>query len=287
MDKEQIEKTQEEFDKKMYELQRDKIGECLWNWYARYNQLKREKKDFPTERFKKSCGNIRVEGKWASDYATGMEDLRYDYHKFRTEASQNYEFKEKIFASKNYLSYKVALPFLLTFFFIFNFLFNVELIKGNSMYPTINNGDIMLVQHSGYKVERGYIIVAKTDIDVEVVKRVVGVGGDVIDRVGNTFYVNGTPTTNWRMDNTVIGDLQYPLTIPEGKYFVVGDNANASTDSRVAMFGLISEDKIKGAKIGYLHHIHKKNIDDGFFKSLFKYIYNREKYRNQGFFVET
>lgn len=79
-----------------------------------------------------------------------------------------------------------------------------------------------------------------------IIKRVIGIPGDTIDIKDGHVYVNGN-----RLDEAYVRgqtferlDLSYPITIPENKYFVLGDNRERSLDSRD--LGLISYDQIKG-----------------------------------------
>ncbi len=290
MDKKEQMQKQWEFDRRAFELQRDKVGLHLLKNREKFISLKREKKDFPVEAFMKECRAIDdcKNGYASLNYNHEMDKLIHQYRDFRTEASEDYVFTERIFASESFFTMKVLVPLVLFILLIFGVIFNVTFVKGNSMYPAINSGDIMLVQHIGYKVDRGEIIVAKTDNGETIVKRVVAVGGDTVDRIGYTFYVNEKEVPQYgREANATYGDLQYPLQVPEGKYFVMGDNINKSTDSRFAMVRLIAEEKVIGTKIGYIHHIYKRNEDDGLLRSMFDYALHRKEYNLSGYFKNT
>ncbi len=119
-------------------------------------------------------------------------------------------------------------------------------VDGASMNPTLINNEVILLKKYDKKIKRFDIIVLKYEDD-KLVKRVIGLPGDHIKYVDNQLFVNDklvkedflTMETN-DFDLELLG---YE-TIPEGYYFVMGDNRTNSTDSRV--IGLISKDQIIG-----------------------------------------
>ena len=136
---------------------------------------------------------------------------------------------------------------------IFAFFVRLIDVRGTSMNPTLNNGDKMLVSGLFYSPKAGDVVVFKKDeYDPEraLVKRVIATEGQVIniDFDNGTVYVDGEaiqedyimePTTN-KID--FIG----PQTVPEGCVFVMGDNRNASTDSRKTEIGMVDSRLILG-----------------------------------------
>ena len=136
---------------------------------------------------------------------------------------------------------------------IFAFFVRLIDVRGTSMNPTLNNGDKMLVSGLFYSPKAGDVVVFKKDeYDPEraLVKRVIATEGQVIniDFGNGIVYVDGEaiqedyimePTTN-KID--FIG----PQTVPEGCVFVMGDNRNASTDSRKTEIGMVDSRLILG-----------------------------------------
>ena len=86
-----------------------------------------------------------------------------------------------------------------------------------------------------------------------IVKRIIATGGDTvdIDPVTGDVSVNGEVLDEPYINETIdvlehMGDLTYPQTVPEGCVFVMGDNRNASTDSRDSRLGMVDERYILG-----------------------------------------
>lgn len=84
--------------------------------------------------------------------------------------------------------------------------------------------------------------------NIRLVKRVVGVPGDEVDIRDGKVYVNGEPLDEpYVIGQTLKRDLSFPATVPDGKYFVLGDNREASRDSR--NFGFIDKDQVEGKAV--------------------------------------
>lgn len=134
------------------------------------------------------------------------------------------------------------------------FVFNLSTVKGQSMEPTLEDGEWLFINKIGYLVgapKRGDIVILK-DPDGQLgfrqylVKRIVGLPGDTVEVNGQKLYINGKPLTE-PYTNVEIQDGNYgPEKVPPGHYFVMGDNRHqwASTDSRT--FHSVSEKLIKG-----------------------------------------
>jgi signal peptidase I len=118
-------------------------------------------------------------------------------------------------------------------------------VQGDSMTPTLNDKEILLLKKYDTKYERFDIVVFKTD-DSKLVKRVIGLPGEHIKYVDNKLYVNNKIVEDAIEGETEDFDLNYIGydRIPEGYYFVLGDNRGNSTDSR--LIGLISKKSMLG-----------------------------------------
>lgn len=139
--------------------------------------------------------------------------------------------------------------------FIFIFIVRIVSVSGQSMLPTLEDGDRLIISKLFYTPEyKDVIVLTKTDYMSEpMVKRVIATEGQTVDidfSNGNVFidgnlieekYINEPTLTQY--------DVSFPQTVPEGHVFVMGDNRNHSSDSRVSGIGMISEDLILGEVI--------------------------------------
>jgi signal peptidase I len=145
------------------------------------------------------------------------------------------------------------------------FLFQAFYIPSESMKPTLNVGDRVLVNKLSYRVHdvnRGDIVVFETPPKAEdangkikdLVKRVVGLPGETVETHNGIVFVNGRQLDEPYLRNGVktcalnstpgtCGDVP-TTTIPSDDVFVMGDNRTASKDSRA--FGAITESSIVG-----------------------------------------
>ena len=120
-------------------------------------------------------------------------------------------------------------------------------ISGDSMSPTYQNGEIVVLFKSG-DFERGDVIGFYYQGKI-LLKRVIGVPGDtvVMDGEGNV-YVNAELLEEDYVSEKSLGDcdLEFPYVVPEQSYFVLGDRRSNSVDSRNSVIGCVPKDQIIG-----------------------------------------
>lgn len=121
-------------------------------------------------------------------------------------------------------------------------------IYGNSMSPTLNEGDIVVsVKKSEYEVGE---VLAFYYSNKVLVKRVVATEFDIVNiEKDGTITVNDKPVEELSYIKKHYGEannLEYPYQVPENSYFVVGDQRETSVDSRNSNIGCISNDDIVG-----------------------------------------
>ncbi|HEY4553874.1 MAG TPA: signal peptidase I [Bacillaceae bacterium] len=136
------------------------------------------------------------------------------------------------------------------------FLFSPYIVEGISMEPTLHNHERLFVNIAAIKmgeVKRGDIVIIKGE-NLNYVKRVIGLPGDVIEMRNDHLIVNGiTLQEPYLAENKKAADSKGwpltedfgPLTVPSGEYFVMGDNRQRSMDSRNGL-GLIKEESLIG-----------------------------------------
>ena len=132
------------------------------------------------------------------------------------------------------------------------FLFQAFFIPSESMEATLRVDDRVLVNKLSYRfgdVERGEIVVFRRPDDQpgefrDLIKRVIGLPGESIEARDNTIVIDGQVLIEpYLTPGEVIGDFG-PIDIPEGEYFVMGDNRDNSGDSRV--FGTVDQERFIG-----------------------------------------
>lgn len=150
---------------------------------------------------------------------------------------------------------------------IHNFVAIPIVVKGVSMMPTLQGGDRLIANKIGYTingVERLDIIVFHATGEQDYIKRVVGLPGDHIEYKDDQLYINGEEYEEEYLDeykNQLIDDnpftydfeletLTGSVVVPEGHYFVLGDNRRDSKDSRTIGFVSV-EDVIGKASVIY------------------------------------
>lgn len=154
-----------------------------------------------------------------------------------------------IFIAVVFIRYTIITPFL---------------VHGSSMEPNLHSGDLILVNKVGYnsilgfdmnKAERGDVVVVRPPDNVNTfyIKRIIGLPGETIEvqssnvLIYNDEYINGVALDEEYLDFSKISGInikQKQVVLKDNQYFVMGDNRNASRDSRV--FGPIHHSNIVG-----------------------------------------
>ncbi|KUP09187.1 signal peptidase [Bacillus coahuilensis m2-6] len=149
---------------------------------------------------------------------------------------------------------------LVIFGFIRFFLFDNYTVQGQSMLPTINDGDKLLVNKLSYtigEIDRFDVVVFHYNQEEDFVKRVIGLPGDTLYFENDTLHINGEPIDEQYIEGykdqmsyeKFTGDFSLQdktgeMEVPAGQLFVMGDNRLGSTDSR--HFGFIKENEVVG-----------------------------------------
>ena len=158
---------------------------------------------------------------------------------------------------------------------IFVFLVRPVGVQGTSMEPTLHQDDWLLVTPIYGEPEYGDIIISypPTIFNEPLVKRVIAVGGQTVDidfDLG-VVYVDGKALeeTGYVLEPTHrSGDVTFPLTVPYGYVFMMGDNRNGSTDSRWTQVGFCREEYILGKAIGRIIPFGSWDINKSFRESV-------------------
>ncbi|WP_245922622.1 signal peptidase I [Alkalicoccus saliphilus] len=140
------------------------------------------------------------------------------------------------------------------------FVFANYIVYGQSMMPTIKDGERIIVNKIDYEwrePERFDLIIFHADEESDYIKRIIGLPGDDIYYENDALYVNGEEVEEDFLEETrnengpeiftddfTLQDLTDELVVPEDHFFVMGDNRKNSIDSR--QIGFVPEEEIVG-----------------------------------------
>ena len=154
----------------------------------------------------------------------------------------------------------------------FNLVVRMSVVDGQSMDPTLEHGELMLVWSLGYSPKQGdIVIINKTTANFlheqAIVKRVIALGGQTvdIDYGEGVVYVDGKALKeDYILEEMFLPNNPYMqnthFEVPEGEVFVLGDNRNGSTDSRDERLGSIDEGYILGRAVAAVWPIDKLGL---------------------------
>ena len=164
----------------------------------------------------------------------------------QTEQEESYNFKKELI---EWLG--VVAAALIIVVFLFGFVFRVAIINGDSMKNTLINGDVVVITNLNYTPKQGDIVVVSRNAENSpenmreenglIIKRVIATEFQIvnIDFETGTVYVDNMPLDEPYISTPTLQkyDVEFPVTVPEGCIFVLGDNRSVSLDSRNSRIG--------------------------------------------------
>jgi signal peptidase I len=158
-------------------------------------------------------------------------------------------------ASRNAIEWvAIVLGALVVALVVKTFLIQAFYIPSLSMYSTLDEGDRVLVNKLSYRlhdINRGDLVVFERPDNVpdngieDLIKRVVGLEGEVIEGRDGTVYIDGEALEEGYLDEGTITTDFGPVTVPDDHIYVLGDNRENSEDSRSPM-GPVDQDLVVG-----------------------------------------
>ena len=171
----------------------------------------------------------------------------------------NGETKEKKSLGKEIFEWVQAIVVALVIaMFLRTYIFTLVDVSGSSMVPTLHDRDKLFVWRAGYEPEVGDIVIFRPAgrEDTPYVKRVIATEGQSVDIKYNEYegcadvYVDGKKLEedyiNEKISYSRMGDGIYPCVVPDDCMFVLGDNRNNSSDSRLSSVGMVTKESVIG-----------------------------------------
>jgi len=144
----------------------------------------------------------------------------------------------------------VAVVISAAWFIVYSFM-NQVIVSGNSMTPVLEADDMCLVNRLAYDLGNpkrfDVIVFERIDTGKQNIKRIVGLPGETVQIISGRIYINNTLLDNPYTDNISLpGIAENSVVLEENEYFVIGDNADASEDSRFSNIGNVKKEDMKG-----------------------------------------
>lgn len=174
--------------------------------------------------------------------------------------TQKNQGKPKSFWNKETLHWIIKLCIPCVLIILINIFFiKIVWVSGSSMYPTIDDNDILLINQQCNSIHQGDIVVIKSkekEISHDyIVKRIIATQGQrvQIDYINNSVYVDGKIVDEYYLNYEQLDPMNAPdiaekveYIVPMNCVFVMGDNRNVSLDSRNETIGMIALSDIIG-----------------------------------------
>ena len=167
-------------------------------------------------------------------------------------------FEEKIRRARRQRDWIVFLvqtvSIMLAVYLLLTQVIGIMVVRGDSMSPTVNDGDVMLIWRLSGSYKSGDVVFFSTPAsETALVKRVIAGGGETVEFTEDGYVLvdDGFVDESYLAIQgiTAPGAAAYPLTVDDRHYFVMGDNRTAALDSRDASIGLVPEKKIIGKMV--------------------------------------
>ncbi len=162
-----------------------------------------------------------------------------------------------------------VVPLFMAFISIINsFIVSPATVVGQSMEPTFYEGEDLVMMHITKNYHRFDVIVLKTNGGEYYLKRIIGLPGETVKIDHSVVYINGSAIDEPFIDEdnvyTYCNSSHVTVcefNVPEGSYFVMGDNREHSLDSRFDELGFVTEEQLYGTVVFKFNNIFRSSLN--------------------------